>query len=662
MDSEVAKHMNTGVMDSVSTQLSEMNTMRAQLNVFIDDSAVKEVIKTISLVPKDDAVDLNDNTITDNMNCAESKEREAVENITSVADTTTVDGKNSSNPPLDTQITAVATPTKEQAFTDGMATGDFNSTPVINSQLMTPTNIDVNQDTEVGIEIEIESDTDFIDLIDDDDNAINSTKIVPPKSKVYPSRRKRELAPKTSKAISPTKRRSKLKKNIEEEPMIRVLQGEVEKLTAAVKNLQETVIEQGRRIEELTNPPQKADRDEMDVKLESLESRIINFYNDQDQKCANRKEELLAIVRREGKDISTKAETALKTAKLAVTENVSAVKCNELSAEITNIGQKVDMWEQKVEDIEHCLNSLKTDDSPFKPVTPCKTKASNNLPQSRSSVDTSKDVQEFGTENEVKKSAVNPHQKSPPPSLKDKETSNDRAGNIDLPQGNTHPHLRKTIMFMDSNQAYLDSRSLWKNLTLVTCKTTHDLRQKLESTKMDDYEIIFIHTGVNNIDSEDGSVVAYDLLDIVKKIRQFHPWLKIVVSEITPRQIYRDDEVQKCNEIMVAQLEKIENVTVAHHYNLRNDQWSFHKKDDDKHFTKISISLFASNIKTALRKCLGIPSNAKRRNSEFHQSRKQNTGNDRSRPSYRNVKNKNTGAAGHSLKDALMQFLKDFKE
>ena len=64
----------------------------------------------------------------------------------------------------------------------------------------------------------------------------------------------------------------------------------------------------------------------------------------------------------------------------------------------------------------------------------------------------------------------------------------------------------------------------------------------------------------------------------------------------------------KCNAALHELLSKVDNVTLARHSNLRNEKWSFHKRNDDKHFSRVSISLFAANIKAAFRKSLGIPS------------------------------------------------------
>ena len=171
----------------------------------------------------------------------------------------------------------------------------------------------------------------------------------------------------------------------------------------------------------------------------------------------------------------------------------------------------------------------------------------------------------------------------------------------------------------------MKSDQLWKNNTVVPCSTTYDLRNLLKSTKLDDFDLAFIHTGVNDIDTDDGKSVANNLIDITRKIRQYYPHIKVVVSEVTPRQLYRDKEVQACNSALHSSLEDEDNVTIAEHFNLRNDRWSFHIKNDDKHFAQISIGRFAKNLKIAFRKALGLPLFEKRKNATRNNAFQNNT-------------------------------------
>ena len=109
---------------------------------------------------------------------------------------------------------------------------------------------------------------------------------------------------------------------------------------------------------------------------------------------------------------------------------------------------------------------------------------------------------------------------------------------------------------------------------------------------------------MNDIDRTDPATVARKLAQTVQKMRDSHPQLKIVVSEITPRMKTKDDEVQICNEHLHAYLDPMDNVTMALHTNLRTTNWEYYK--DDKHFDPSSIRKFASNLKIALRSAMGI--------------------------------------------------------
>ena len=112
--------------------------------------------------------------------------------------------------------------------------------------------------------------------------------------------------------------------------------------------------------------------------------------------------------------------------------------------------------------------------------------------------------------------------------------------------------------------------------------------------------------------STDGATVARTLAQTVQHMRDTQPQLKIVVSEITPRKEYNDDQVKICNEHIHAYFEPMQNVTMAIHSNLRTANWKYH--EDDKHFLKESIAKFAANIKIALRKAIGIPERTKKVN------------------------------------------------
>ena len=517
--------------------------------------------------------------------------------------------------------------------TDTEADVSFESTPFISSQLSTPiimshatpSTVSVDPvDPEVGISINDDMDIDklmlnrtFRQLVEAEEKAkAAAAPPAAPPSKSYPNRRNKNS---TVPPKSPLKKKSNQrgvtgKKNKEAELVeIGCLRAEVVVLAAAVNNLQETVVEQGRRIEQLSTEDRlKKDSSggDFDSKLESLETRILGFYNDHDEKCESRKKEVLLSVKNDTAAISEKAESARKEAQSAASAIISNTNAVEITKKLDTVDAKVGICEKKCKDIEQTLNSF-ADTTPF--TTAQSKSAGKNGPAAAVWSGIEQPANNLGGSEQPKR----PHtpepmredlnvEESPPAVPKDPHIK-------DSPGATRRPHLRKSILFMDSNLAFLDPEMLWKNLTLIPCGTTHILRDKLRDACLNDYEIVFIHTGVNNIDTEDGEVVAKDIIDIVQKLRHHHPSIKVIVSEITPRQVFRDDEVVKCNELLRSTLKTTENVTMAFHSNLRNDQWSFHKKNDDKHFSRISISMFASNIKNAFRACLGIPPNPNRK-------------------------------------------------
>ena len=115
---------------------------------------------------------------------------------------------------------------------------------------------------------------------------------------------------------------------------------------------------------------------------------------------------------------------------------------------------------------------------------------------------------------------------------------------------------------------------------------------------------MLIHTGVNDLDYRDGATVATTLVQVAQRMKTEHPQMKIIISEVTPRKHHKDDEVKICNEQLHARLSAIGGVTMAIHSNLRAPDWRFHR--DDKHIDRTAVRKFASNLKTALRKAIGI--------------------------------------------------------
>ena len=160
---------------------------------------------------------------------------------------------------------------------------------------------------------------------------------------------------------------------------------------------------------------------------------------------------------------------------------------------------------------------------------------------------------------------------------------------------------------MDSNKKHLNDGDLWKHTKSLFCATAGELLTKsIPLMKQHQPDMVLIHTGTNDLDVErDGATIARTLSQVVQRMKETLPQLKIVVSEVTPRKVNYDDQVKICNEHLHTYLDHVEHVTLAVHSNLRTRDWRFY--DDDKHISQSSIRKLASNLKTALRTALGIP-------------------------------------------------------
>ena len=127
---------------------------------------------------------------------------------------------------------------------------------------------------------------------------------------------------------------------------------------------------------------------------------------------------------------------------------------------------------------------------------------------------------------------------------------------------------RKILMLMDSNRQFLDSSRLWDNLHIEPCGNTPDLVKILQRIDVSQYDVIIVHVGVNDIDKHSSASVAERLAEITQQIADAAPQSKILLSEVTPRQFNRDNEVRECNEILPNLLDS--EVTLIRHSNLRN--------------------------------------------------------------------------------------------
>ena len=381
------------------------------------------------------------------------------------------------------------------------------------------------------------------------------------------------------------------------------LRAENATLNNAMKLLQETVVRQGILITDLSakiDVISQDNRKDFDEKLGSLETRIVNFYTDQDKQCSIKKKQVTSAFNLRMDKISNKLDNALRSFTTTIKEAPATLPLTGVPP-LNNIQTKMNNMQSEIEKVEHemakmqdSIDKLATDSSSFTPVKPPK-----SHPHLTNNTDGGLVDGRLGKSN------------TSAPTAKHANDSFDQDGQ----RKSTTRKMYKSILFMDSNRKFLVQDQLWKNNTVIPCGNTYDLRKIINTTNMEGIDLIFIHTGVNDIDRDNGSTVSKNLVDIVDKLRAKHPNLKVVVSEITPRQFTKDNEVQTCNTALHTALDGLDNVTIAKHSNLRNEHWSFHVKKDDRHFDKVSIGRLAKNLKIAFRKAIGLPVFEKRKGS-----------------------------------------------
>jgi hypothetical protein len=425
------------------------------------------------------------------------------------------------------------------------------------------------------------------DIVKDNNvSSVEDESFATPQAKVYQTRRK-SLTHKTKPLKTPKKKKPTGPLTTKQE--IAELRAVNATLSNAMNVLQETVINQGNMIASLSTKIEKMTVDyskEVDRKVSNLEERIVNFYTDQEKQCSGKKVQITSAFNKRIDKLSTKLDVLQRCSTINSSDPPGQSIVTSLETKLNNLQTNIEKVEHEMAHMQDSISNLVDNKSPFTPV---------DSPLTRKMKMTA-----------GKSNNTNSNRKGT------KETQEDEYPRQTKDGTPAERKMSKSILFMDSNRKYLKADKLWKNCQMIPCSTTHDLRKSLLSAKLSDVDLIFIHTGVNDIDKDDGETVAKNLIEIVEGVSSTLPNMKIAISEITPRQLHRDEEVKTCNSVLHAALDNKSNVTIAKHSNLRNERWSFHVKDDDKHLTEVSIARFAKNLKVAFRTAFGMPLYEKR--------------------------------------------------
>ena len=467
-------------------------------------------------------------------------------------------------------------------------------------------------------------------------------------------------------------------KNQRETVEIGVLTAQMVTLTNALQTLEKTARQQQKEITNLKEENKKLLTEletNVESKLSTLEKRINGAWDIREKSYAQKDD--LEKMNKKIEKISDHANAALQATSKGEKKYVTSDKCKELEDNIKEVQSDMNTLTNEVLTVKQTLHAQE-DTTLFTPVrkqrrnlaedlapttvissgeenvdTTTKVDNTNNedTPEKNNTLerDDSPEADNFVSEDTVKMKTPNKRQWG---DIDDDETRQERSSN------NKKPPL-KTLMYMDSNRTFLKPDGLWRNLSMIPCQDIDTLRSLLELENFADVGVVFIHTGVNDIDTVEGEEVAKDLINIVNKLHHLHPHLKVVLSEITPRKKFKDDQVKECNRYLHNSLRDADFITIAKHSNLRNERWTFHK--DDKHLTEISISLFAANIKNALRRCLGIPSkrSGKRGGQEGRRDQPKNHKGGKYMKNHNGADTKKTQNM-NSFKQDLIRFLQNY--
>ena len=479
----------------------------------------------------------------------------------------------------------------------------------------------------------------FSDTNSDDDGGTNDESIflTPAKSqtttskvddnvKKYPIRGKKNPRTPAAKVRRQTVVKTKTIQTAKTE--LAQLKSTVDTLLNAVAILEDTVKKQQEEIVNLqqvsTQPTtipaseMKEDNEMLRKEISSVHQQMVNFYSDNEKKCSKNlqlfKQDINKSMNNMVRDIADLQQNITKLP-------VEALAC-PMSTKIGALELDIERVEHELGHVVETISTLELPNSktvgggtspmyifgnnPISktPKSAMAGKPSISISTSKEKRDVSVDYsKEVTLENEHFESGSNnmPKQQKLNENLNKSENTsrNDKRENKGYGQ-----RRRKILMMMDSNRQFLDTSRLWDNLHIEPCGNIPDVTKALQHTDLSKYDVIIVHVGVNDVDRHNGATVAQKLAQLSKSIVEAAPHAKILMSEVTPRQLSKDDEVLECNEILPNLVDSA--VTLIHHSNLRNEEWSFHVENDDKHLAAESIARFAGNLKTAFRKAIGV--------------------------------------------------------
>ena len=171
---------------------------------------------------------------------------------------------------------------------------------------------------------------------------------------------------------------------------------------------------------------------------------------------------------------------------------------------------------------------------------------------------------------------------------------------------------------MDSNSKYLKRNMIWDTRTTIWKHTSniYEATRAILGCSMAP-KCFLIHTGVNDTDNKAAHQVAKELLELVTNIRKQFGKVRIVLSEISPRNDRVDSVVVEANAIIKRELANDKDTFLINFDRLRSDNAidylaCFDKGGkDERHFSPQIAPRFAARLKIGIRWAFGIASRSR---------------------------------------------------
>ena len=156
---------------------------------------------------------------------------------------------------------------------------------------------------------------------------------------------------------------------------------------------------------------------------------------------------------------------------------------------------------------------------------------------------------------------------------------------------NSNKGRKKLTILMDSNRKYINFKELFtdRDIEVLKCGSTESVNKVIKNKKIVSDEVL-IHVGINDIEVEEPNVVAMNIVNIAKNLKNKH---KLYISEITMRNDHLATNVSMTNALVKQKLQKEieeEEIILITHKNINSHELLFDKKHLNKNRKNNSLS------------------------------------------------------------------------